>query len=220
MNRILRAAILVAAIAAFLPGTLSAQPAEGTAVEVDAQLRRRLNTFFSNFSEAGIRPFRAGAIPGETLIQFGVLHNVINAPQRFQSVPGSEGMQRIPARQIEATVQKYFGVAVPRHKSLTGAYEWIRFSGGFYLIPAADGETRPFSQISRLSRLPNGEYLAAVNVYMGEPAFEDWHGTPESWRRAGDEVERIGTIQARIRRVRENGEERFILLEYLETPPR
>ncbi len=217
MRRRFLATLFLFAITAGAAVPVSGQTsAQGTEVRLDVQLRRRLNTFFSNFAEAGIDEFRSGRTPAGTLIRFGVLHNSINADHRFERVPGREHEVRIPARQIEATIRKYFGISVPRHESVTGDYDWIRYLNGYYIIPAADGETYPFAQVMRLQQLPNREYIAWVNVYQpGDPAFENVHGTEEEWRHDGEMVVLVARMRAWIRQLRENGEARFVLLEYV-----
>lgn len=61
--------------------TSQSQVSQETAVILNPETRKQLNTFFSNFSEAGVRPFATGQIPESTLIDFGVRHNMINREQ-------------------------------------------------------------------------------------------------------------------------------------------
>ncbi|HBE79932.1 MAG TPA: hypothetical protein DDW65_19455 [Firmicutes bacterium] len=47
--------------------------ANGKVVKLEAEQEKQLNTFFSNFSEVRLQPFREGEMNDETLIRFGIL---------------------------------------------------------------------------------------------------------------------------------------------------
>ena len=211
--RQLLATALIALIAAMSP---PAAAQSGSEVRVSPQDWRRLNVFFSNFAEASVKPFRRGEVPPATLIQFGVLHILINAHQRVQNMPGRPDYGRLTARQVEAEITKYFGVPFSRHQSLSGDYSWIEYANGYYVFPLADGETHPFAQLNRMTDVGGGEFTATLSVYQMPDYDVDLYGTPvDQLRRSGYEVERLSEMRARIRRVRENGRDRYVLLEYL-----
>ncbi|HYJ78566.1 MAG TPA: hypothetical protein VEW03_03115 [Longimicrobiaceae bacterium] len=208
--------LLSTVLAAFVLAPSIAAGQGGTEVRLDPQEWRRLNVFFSNFAEASIEPFAPGEVPATTLIQFGVLHNLINAFHRVQAVPGRPDQRRLSASQIGSTIMKYFGVPFTRHQSLDGDYAWIEYAGGYYVFPLTGGETYPFVQVDRLGDVGNGELIASLSTYrIPEEDDADRYGIPvEQLRRTGHEVELQGRMRARIRRVRENGEERYVLLGY------
>ena len=39
---------------------------------------KKMNTFFSNFSEVFLKPFKKGQITNKELIRFGIFHNIFN----------------------------------------------------------------------------------------------------------------------------------------------
>ena len=212
MRRLLSNAFV--ALVALAPSVAAAQG--GTEVRLGPQEWRRLNVFLSNFAEASIEPFRPGEVPPTTLIQFGVLHNIINAFDRADSVPGRPNHRRFSARQVESTIRKYFGIDFTEHRSLDEDYAWIEYADGYYIFPLTGGETYPFVQVTRLADLGNGELIASLRIYrIPEDDDADRYGIPvEHLRRSGHEVELESEMCARVRRVREGGEERYVLLGY------
>lgn len=207
--------LLTTAVAALL--TLCSSSAVGQSesdVRLGPQQWRHLNVFFSNFAEASVQPFqRGGEIPPATLIRFGFLHNLINADQRVQDAPGRPNHGRLSASHVEAAIKKYFGIRFSQHGSLEG----IEYVNGYYVFPLADGETYPFAQVNSLTDLGNGEFAATLSVYQMSPGDDvDQYGTAvEQLRRRGYEVELVSEMRARIRQVREDGRDRYVLLEYL-----
>ena len=201
-------------VATVLPTLVSAQSG-GEIVPTSAEWRR-LNIFFSNFAEANVQPFRENHLPAEELIRFGVLHNLINASQRIQAVPRRPGYGRLPGNHVSAAARKYFGADRVQHQSLAGDYSWIQYADGFYVFPRADGESLPFAQVANLRDAGEREYIAGVTVYRMIDEDVDRYGTPiEQLRRQGYEVEVVAQMRARIRKIREAGQDRYILLEYL-----
>lgn len=212
MRRLLSNVIVT--LVALSPSIATAQG--GTEVRLDPREWRRLNVFLSNFAEASIEPFRPGEVPAATLIQFGVLHSIINALDRAESVPGRPDDRRFSARQVESTIRKYFGIDFTGHRSLAGDYAWIEYADGYYVFPLTGGETYPFVQVTHLADAGRGELIASLRVYrIPEDDDADRYGIPvEELQRSGHEVELEGEMCARVRRVREGGEERYVLLGY------
>lgn len=194
-------------------GNKTDQPLSGTEVKMTAGLKKTLNTFFSNFSETNLEPFEAGRIRDDALIQFGVLHNVINNPKLFEIVGGGEN-QRLAAKHVEAAVEKYFGLRIGQHKSLAGNYSYIKYRNGFYYAPRASGEAYTFSQVMRLID-NNGTFTAYVNVYVASSGSNiNPHGTPAEWKRAGQDPQLSTRMKAAITTVGEGGRSRYVLLSY------
>lgn len=191
-------------------------------VKMDNALRKKLNTFFSNFSEVGVEPFNKDKIDNKSLISFGVLHNYINRSDRWESADDLHG--KLKAKYVEAAVEKYFGRKIEKHESVP---PYIRYKNGYYYMPHADGEgTIIFSQITKLIEIGNGFFVATVDIYEASDHVDfNPHGTPVEWRKAAARAEkkygvledvpkRIATMTATIRKV---SKERYILLEYLKT---
>ncbi|MFZ6017840.1 MAG: TolB family protein [Nitrospirota bacterium] len=181
-------------------------------VNMDSNLRKKLNTFFSNFSEAPVKPFTRDKIENKELISFGVSHNWWNRFDRFKCV-GSEC--RLKASYVEEAVEKYFGRRLKKHGSVP---PHIKYKNGYYYVPGAAGEAPDFSQIVELVDIGNNFFVATVDVYARSCDWEgDPHGTPEQWRREDpyEVPERVARMTATIRKIRSDKGERYILLEYL-----
>ena len=187
-------------------------------VELTTEEKRDFNIFFSNFSEVYLEPFQRGQISNNQLIYFGYFHNEINNFNRFKVV---EDQYQLAAKYVEESVDKFFDKRVA-HESVD---KHLTYKNGQYYFPISDGAGRPFSQIVNLIDSGNDTYSANVNVYS-EKSFElvimdagvsYLYNPLEDWdEKYKDDIELIQKINALIKKVRENGKTRYILVEYLE----
>ena len=204
------AALTVAVLSANLFQTeVRAAPTE---VRLDRAQKEKLDTFFSNFSEAGVQPFDSGKVSNKQLIDFGIKHNQINKAGRVTTV-GAKG--RLAAKHVVASVDWYFGKKITRHES-TG---FATYKNGYYYFPLAEGEGPTFSQITRLVDAGKGYYTASVGIYSAANGWE-WnpHGTTSEWKRADDGSgipELKGRLSASIKKVGTGATQHYILVEYL-----
>jgi hypothetical protein len=189
-------------------------PAQGGSA-LDSAQWRRLNVFFSNFAEVGLSPFGRDSVPPASLIQFGVLHSILNASRQLQPAPGRANYERLPTAAVEAAIEKYFGVRFSEHRSLTGPYAWIAYEGGYYVFSEAAGETHPFAQVNSFNDVGNSEFSASITLYsMPDVPVDPYGSSIESLRRAGHDVQALARMRARVRRVEGNSQNRYVLLEY------
>jgi len=185
--------------------------AAGKVVTLSSAEHKKLNIFFSNFSEAYIEPFTEGNIPDEELIKFGVLHNFKNNFKLFENM-GDE--LKIKAGAISKSIEKYFGKTFSAHKS-TKDY---RYKGGYYFIPNADGEAYTFSQVASISDAGGDKYTALINVYTASSGWTgDEHANPKTWGEDGEEKpELTGKFKATFSKTSDkNGETVYKLIDYL-----
>ena len=181
-------------------------------VRLPAPERRALETFFSNFAEAGVGAFREGHLAERDLIAFGVRHNYRNNFKRFENIKGT-GKVRIAARHVEESVRKFFGRGIANHRSLD---RWTVFRDGYYVMDAADGDAWDFSQVSEFRSLGHDWFSAVVAVFTAPNTWGgDVHAPQSTWRDDGPGVPQfhkhfIGTIK----RVTEHNQRRYILLDY------
>ncbi|HEY5534473.1 MAG TPA: hypothetical protein VIL99_06020 [Ignavibacteria bacterium] len=138
--------------------------AAGKIVTLSADEQKKLNTFFSNFSEAYLEPFTSGNITDDELIKFGILHNYNNNFRLFEKA--GENELKIKDALISKSIEKYFGKTFSAHKS-TKDY---KYKNGYYFIPNADGEAYTFSQVTSLSDIGGDRYIAYINVYTASQA--------------------------------------------------
>jgi len=174
--------------------SLSAQ----SEVKLDAAEKRKLNTFFSNFSESGVESFKRGALSDQAMIDFALDHNYKN---RFDKLKKSKDAMsvEITAAQVDTTCTKYFGRTPATH------------TAAVYRKPCADGEAYVFSQIDRLSKTPTGELFAEGSLYStGSGNVVDPHGTPADWKKSSEAVDETDVFFATIAKI----DGRYVLLEY------
>lgn len=168
---------------------------------------KKLNTFFSNFSEVRLLSFSKSELEQTELIRFAVLHNQINNYSKFENA--GDNLIKIKKEIIEQTSEKYFGYKITNHQST----DEIEFKNGYYTITDSSGEAYYFSQINNLYDLENGEFLAEVTIYVvGSGWTGDYQANPETWDKT-DAPEVLSTVNAIITK----NNDKYILLEYIET---
>jgi hypothetical protein len=184
-------------ICIFLPSLVMAQ----SEINLNAVEKKQLNTFFSNFSEVDLKSFKQNSLTHEELLNFALSHIYKNAYKSLKhSKDGASAI--IPAALVDKTTERYFGQKIQKHEKSE------------YLVPLADGEADIFSQITRLLDAGKDFFQTEGVMYMtGSGGTPDPHGSPEAWKKAGQEVERLGNFSALIKKER-TGKERYILLEY------
>ncbi|AGF57789.1 hypothetical protein B0P06_003905 [Clostridium saccharoperbutylacetonicum] len=178
-------------------------------INIDANLKKKLDTFFSNFSEAHLKSFEKDKLDDSSLIVFGIRHIMLNNFKLIQ-LKGDTGY--VKAEDVDAKALFYFGKKVNQHKN-TGEYI---FENGLYKIRMASGDEYTFSQINKLYDLGNNKYKAEVSVYIASSGYTgDSHGTIEEWKASGGEIPKLSNkVTATIEKISQDGNERFILTEY------
>lgn len=169
---------------------------------LDPAAKRKLDTFFSNFSEAGVLSFAPASLTDASLLDFGLRHNYINRLDKLKRSRDGYSVL-VTAAQVDAATERYFGRTVRDHR------------GAPYPVPLADGDPLAFSQIRTLTAHGDGQYLAAGVVYVpGGPDPLDVHASPAEWKRQGIDVSESARFTAVIERLRSGGTERWVLREY------
>ena len=170
-------------ICLFLPSLAAAQ----AEIKMTAGEKKQLDTFFSNFSETNLKSFKQNSLSQEALLNFALDHIYRNAEKSLKrSKDGASAI--IPAARVDQTTEKYFGQKLKNHEKVE------------CLVPEASGEAYTFSQITRLQGVGQGLFQAEGVIYMtGSGGTPDPHGTPAAWKKAGEEVEKLGKFSALIR---------------------
>jgi len=180
-------------------------------IKMDANMKKQLDTFFSNFSEAYVEPFEKGKIEDANLIRFGVLHVILNDTKLVENKGGNNDGY-IKAENVDAASLYFFGKKPQKYTSIDG----YTYENGYYKFPKASGEVYTFSQIDKLSDLGSNMYKAEVSIYTASSGFAgDSHGTMEKWKASGEDVPKLNKkINAVIQKINDNGKERYLLMEY------
>jgi hypothetical protein len=196
--------------------TLTVVPLEQQ-VEMSSSLKTSLDTFFSNFSEAYVKPFEEDNISDDALIDFGIMHIIINnwwtANNLVEKRDDDPGHGYIKSSDIDNACYRYFGEKPTTHKSIQS----YPFADGYYKFPYADGEPITFSQIDKLIDIGDNFYRAEVSIYEASNNFKgDVHDTMSNWKSKfpGDVPELKKKMTAKIKKITENGKERYILISY------
>ncbi|MGV8019186.1 MAG: hypothetical protein AB2L26_13535 [Ignavibacteria bacterium] len=201
--------------------TTNTPPKENTAtlnnetpkeVKLTTEEQKKLNIFFSNFSEVGLKPFSSGSAADEELINFGVLHNYKNNLSKFEKVDNLNS--KIKEEHVSASIKKYFGINFSGHKS-TGDF---KYKNGYYYVSIADGEAFTFSQVEKLNDMGGDKYSAYVNVYTAGSGWTgDVHASPKKWGGGGEEPVLTGSFKATISKTSgPKGESVYTLIDYRE----
>jgi len=171
-------------------------------VAMPAAQKKKLDTFFSNFSEASVAGFKRGALTDDAMLQFGLSHLYINSPKSLKKT--ADGNSVIAsAAQVDTATVKYFGKKIATHKQQS------------YSIPQASGEAFTFSQIDTLDATDKSTFKASGTIYTtGSGGTPDVHGSPAAWKKAGEEVSAAGKFRALIKLEAD----RYILVEYTIEP--
>ena len=191
--------------------------ASGNAVTLSVEERRKLNTFFSNFSEAGVKPFGQGAMTDEAMIDFAIMHQFLNG--RVKNGPFEylgNGRMRLSTGKVDSTCLYFLGRKPTEHRAIAG----YPLQGGGYIVRDADGESFPFSQIQRLRRREDGLFEADVNDYDRPGiSWEQDQDPPKKWKpeEGGHELPTMyRRMRAVMRKVAGPEKPHYILLEYRE----
>lgn len=171
---------------------------------------KKLNTFFSNFSEVFLKSFEKDHIDNKELIRFGILHNYLNNDKLFKLYDDSH--LKLDKKYVEGSVEKYFGKKSIIHETVEDEF----YKDGYYIIRIGSGETYSFSQVTKFVDIGDGNYLAYLNIYYAGSGFiGDPHGDLKSWQKDGDVPELGEKMKATVQKVISNGKSRYILIEYL-----
>lgn len=182
-------------------------------VKLSADEQKKLNIFFSNFSEVYLNPFTKESITDNDLINFGVLHLYKNNNKLFEKADNSNS--KVKDEHVSASIRKYFGRDVSKHQSTSD----FKYKSGYYFIPQADGEAYTFSQVERLIDIGNDRYTAYINVYTASSGWTgNAHASPKDWKNSdGDEKPEL-TEKFKAVFIKNNGpkgESVYTLVDYL-----
>ncbi|MDR3563453.1 MAG: hypothetical protein P4N59_18735 [Negativicutes bacterium] len=187
--------------AAVQPAEQAKQP---VAVNLTPASRKELNTFFSNFAEVGLKPFADHQLPQSSLIDFGIMHIVLNNRQVIHN-------GKLPSAEVDNACVKYFGFKPKAHQSTQS----FQYANGVYTVPAASGESIRFAQIESLTDKGNGSFAAVVNVFVASSGFTgNPHGTAADWKASGEVPKLVEKINATITKTND-GTNRWLLNEYV-----
>ncbi len=181
---------------------------------LSAEEHRKINIFFSNFSEMWFKDFDSNNYNLEDLIDFAYMNTKIN---NVPNIKYEDSYYYIDKINVEKTINKYFGLNIS-HKSV-GKFE---YRNGRYYIPAADGDNYfGFSQVDKLIDNYDGTYTADISIYEYNDNNHDYDGVPgkyyypkNTWEKSYDEYKYYGSAVAKVKSAVVDGKNTYQLLDY------
>ncbi|MDD3001627.1 MAG: hypothetical protein PHF29_07720 [Candidatus Riflebacteria bacterium] len=115
---------------------------------------KKLNIFFSNFSEAYVPNFDENTLNDDILLKFGIRHVYIN---KFSILKDSHDhlLKVVPMGLVDAATEKYFGKKIKSNRKKE------------FFAPVADSDSNVFSRISSLHDNNDCTYTARGLIYSG-----------------------------------------------------
>ncbi|MBQ7567484.1 hypothetical protein IJT17_01610 [bacterium] len=206
---------LLSIVFASILGILLTLPAFAVGrADLSAADRDYLDTFFSNFAEAGVESFVVNnEIPRDIFVDFGVRHNLIN--RQYDLVKVNEGYWGVKKEAVEAAVYKYFG-----HRIKAASSRQYKLTNNLYIVPKSSGEALTFAQIAEWDADGNGVWHGVANVYVASSGFTgNVHGNAAEWKKAEPhDVPRLkGRYSFTVTRS-PSDPGRYVLCDWLELP--
>lgn len=129
--------------------------------------KRELNLFLSNFSEAGYMREYLNEI--DSKVWFAYIHDTIN--NNRANITARDGKNMISANGVDTILNRFFGSSIS-HGTPGDGSNWT-YEGGYYSIPAADGDTYwYFTTAVNIAENGDGTCTADFNVYT---TFDNFH---------------------------------------------
>lgn len=159
--------------------TLGAQTAYAKPREVTLGKTQRahLNVFFSNFAEVQLPTFARGDLTNQAMIDFGVLHRILNNEKMLRS--NGAGKWKLAASDVASASMYYFGDKPTSWRSSKHA----PYRNGYFYGEYSAGDTYNFAEVSRVWDLGRGLFRADVNI-MEPQSMDDTKGVRVARRRA------------------------------------
>jgi hypothetical protein len=181
-----------------------------TPVPLSISEQHKLDTFMSNFAEVSLPGFVLDKPRTEDMLNFGVLHNIIN--RKAELVEAQDSQWGVLAENVEQSVKKYFNKDVTAIS--TGRYTIFENTNRMYLVPRASGEAFKFAQVVQFYDRQDGIFEAVVNAYSASSGFTgDTHADPAKW--AQEDAENVPTLTGTWRALLSKAEDgRYILRGY------
>jgi hypothetical protein len=147
---------------------------------------KKFNTFFSNFSEAGLPDFDQKTLEDKILESFAIRHLYLNRFNRLKNSPDNPD-KIVPEKWVQDTAEKFFGKTIAKPTSENGKYK----------VPVCEGEGYTFSQVNSMKQIATNTFVAQINVFSSYAGvIVDPHGDNESWKKEGEDVALIGVWKA------------------------
>lgn len=179
-------------------------------VVMDEKLQESLDTFFTYFSEANIKDFKENQLTDTEMINFSVYYNFLHNFDKF-TVIQERCCALIEPKYVIESEKYFFGKQASKHEE-TDKYEFL--DNKYKVFLANKGELT-VSKVDKFYDLGNDEYLANLSIYNVNGFEEDLKGILGELNKGNGKFIKLKNKKiAKIKRIKEEGRERFILLCY------
>lgn len=182
-------------------------------VKMDQAMHHSLNLFFSNFSEARVPPFERGKITDRQLLEFGVMHRILDGKGleslSSKKAPFDGGGWRLAKERVSSAAAYYFGHVPHAFQSVKKL--GVSYRDGYFYGRSGEGETYDIARVTRLTDLGGGFFRADVDIDTPDSPNSD---LAKPWEETATLKCRM---QATIQQVAPGGSRRFILVAYRAT---
>lgn len=137
--------------------------------------RRKLNVFFSNFSEVGLYKYNKNAIDMQEMIDFAFFHNLCNNGKIFMENIDNlyyfGTCMGITGETFDNTIKKYFDMSIIHRGTVhqTDAevpIGWVYQDDKFFGPVFSDFTSDIFSAVTDMYELNDGTYMVYLNSYQ------------------------------------------------------
>lgn len=189
---------------------LSVEEASNEYINLSDDEHRKINIFFSNFSEAYMTEFDIDNYNLGELINFAYVHNTINN----YNLIGVDGYEMyIDKSHVEKTINKYFGLNIS-HGNVGG----FQYRNGKYYTQAASGENYSFfSHVDALKDNKDGTYSAEISIYSDnnyDGVNSVYYNSKKTWENIQNSYEYLGKAEAKAKPEVVDGKNTYQLLYY------
>ncbi|MFD3157276.1 hypothetical protein ACFIJ5_10510 [Haloimpatiens sp. FM7330] len=194
---------------------------------IDQAAQRKINIFMSNFAEVPFdMSFKEDNISDRQLILFGFWHYYRNHGMKEPYFQFEKPYCKISKKYIEQAVKKYYNISKINHQTIpidkNYSYE---YKNRYYYFMPAEGECPiDYSVVYRIDNIGQNKYYIYAKEYHGSenttklPLNYDYYGLnydkAEKIYKDEMDVYTVKMVKAKVEKIKENGKERYILLEY------
>lgn len=168
----------------------------GEEIQVDADTRRKMNIFLSNFSEAGLNAYDKDNRDLKDILWWAHIWTKINKWKsiEYEDVPGEGTCEKNSFENINKTLDKYLGFTISdddvAHLNQPDENYWFFCKDGNLYSPAADGESYTLlSIVSDVEDLGENKLKLYFTVYSQDlDAYFDGKDKDEYYGLSADEA--------------------------------
>ncbi|MBO4905240.1 MAG: hypothetical protein J5367_08465 [Lachnospiraceae bacterium] len=167
----------------------------GKAISIDASTQKKMNTFMSNFSEAGIGQYDKADRDLIDILHWTLIWTKLNKDKNieYRNIPGKELCETLSLENVNTVTEKYLGITVSDDEMTALPSDdtyGIFYEGGDLCMPAADGESYlNLTVVDKAEDLGARRLKFTYTVYAQDlDEYFDGKGKDEYYKLSGEEA--------------------------------